>query len=469
MMNILIIDDSVEICKLITGLVKNLGHKTMVAHLLEEGMNLILSERFDVVMLDVQLPDGNGLDMLPKIKASKASPEVIIMTGYSDFDGAEAAIKNGAWDYVQKTASTQEIVLSLKRVFQYKESHKNTTKRLLPLKVDGIIGSSRQIKDRFDHLAHAAANDINVLITGETGTGKELFARAIHDNSDRSMNNFVVVDCGALPESLVPSILFGFEKGAYTGADHAREGLVKHADGGTLFLDEIGELPEQVQRVLLRVLQEKSYRPIGGKNEIKSDFRLIAATNQDLEKLADKGTFRRDLIYRLKAFEIHLPPLRERARDITEIALYYMNQSSIKNNQGIKGFSPEFLEALQTYPWPGNVRELINAIEKAISVSLDEGILFPVHLPDTIRTHLAFSAIRNKKIGIDPIMDTPPEVSISRMPLKTYVDVQEKKYLEHLIEKSQGDIQEILDVSGLSRSRFYERLKKHNLTLKNQR
>lgn len=465
-MNILIIDDSVEICKLISELIKKLGHQTTCVHLLEEGMKRVLSERFDVVMLDVQLPDGNGLDLLPRIKATRSAPEVIIMTGYSDFNGAETAIKNGAWDYIQKTASTQEILLSLKRIIQYKESHKTPKTNPVPLKVDGIIGSSRQIKACFDHLAFAAANDINTLITGETGTGKELFARAIHDNSDRAMKNFVVVDCGALPESLVPSILFGYEKGAYTGADHAREGLVKQADGGTLFLDEIGELSEQIQRVLLRVLQEKSYRPIHGKNEIKSDFRLIAATNKDLEQLAEKGSFRRDLIYRLKALEIHLPPLRERARDITEIALYYMSQFSMKNNQGIKGFSPEFLEALHAYPWPGNVRELVNAIEKAISVSRDEGILFPVHLPDTIRTHLAFTVIRTREPFLRTIRDTHPGQPISLVPLKTYVDVQEKRYLEHLIEKTNGELIEILNISGLSRSRLYERLKKHAIKLK---
>ncbi|MBU0994472.1 MAG: sigma-54 dependent transcriptional regulator [Proteobacteria bacterium] len=467
MANILIIDDSMEMCKLITGLIKKLGHQATCAHLLEDGMNLVLSDQFDVVMLDVQLPDGSGLDILPRIKASKSSPEVIIMTGYSDFNGAEAAIKNGAWDYIQKTHSTQEIVLALKRVIQYKDGQKQIKHKPLSLKVDNIRGSSKQIKACFDQLAHAAANDINVLVTGETGTGKELFARAIHENSNRANNNFVVVDCGALPETLVTSILFGYEKGAYTGAEHARDGLVKHADGGTLFLDEIGELPEQVQRVLLRVLQEKSYRPIGGKKEIKSDFRLVAATNRDLEKMADAGEFRNDLIYRLKAFEIKLPPLRERVRDITEIALYYMNQFSTKTNQGTKGFSPEFLEALHMYTWPGNVRELINAIEKAISIARDEAILFPVHLPDNIRTQVTYASIRDKKgeRGLNQ-PDIQPHLPETLPCLKIFMDITEKKYLEQLVCQAAGSIQEMLDISGLSRSRLYERLKKYDLKVK---
>ena len=230
-------------------------------------------------------------------------------------------------------------------------------------------------------LVQAVGGDGNVLITGETGTGKELFAKAIHSHSPRAHKNFVVVDCGALPETLIESTLLGFEKGTFTGAERSQEGLIKQADGGTLFLDEVGELPLALQKAFLRVLQERRFRPLGAKQEVTSDFRLIAATNRDLEDMVGKDLFREDLLYRLRTLAIDIPPLRLRPEDVTELFFYYLPRLSKKAGMETKGFSPEFLEMLHRYPWPGNVRELIGALEAAIHSTGPSHILYPAHLP----------------------------------------------------------------------------------------
>ena len=275
-----------------------------------------------MILLDVGLPDGNGLDAIARIQKAESRPQIIIITASGDQNGAELAIRNGAWDYIQKPASVHDMALSIIRAIQYREERKGKRQgagapRLL--KLDGIVGNCPKMKERFELVAQAADTETNVLITGETGTGKELFASAIHNNSLRAKKPFVVVDCSALPETLVESILFGHDKGAFTGAQKAREGLIKQADGGTLFLDEVGELPFPVQKAFLRVLQERRFRPVGTGAEISSDFRLIAATNRDLQKLVLEGVFRDDFLFRLRSFIIELPPLREREEDIAEI------------------------------------------------------------------------------------------------------------------------------------------------------
>lgn len=463
MTRILIIDDNVHMCSMLSTLVNKLGYEATSTRLIKDGIHEAESNNYDVVLLDVDLPDGNGLDALPVIKNVSSSPEVIIMTGFGDVSGAEIAIKNGAWDYIQKKHSTQEITLALKRVIQYKNGLKKKHIKPLALRTKGIIGSSKHISGCLDHLANAASSDINVLITGETGTGKELFARAIHENSNRSHKNFVVVDCTALPETLVESILFGHKKGTFTGADTSRNGLIEHAHGGTLFLDEIGDLSEPVQKTFLRVLQEHSYRPLGSNTESTSDFRLISATNRNLDTMAESGRFRTDLLYRLRSLEIHLPPLRERPQDTRDLALHYMNKICGRYNVGTKGFSPEFFEAISMYPWPGNVRELIHALERAISISRDEHTLFPLHLSKEIRTHHTCSSISAPPSGPDSFAANPPLPAKPFPTLKHYVESTEKEYLSKLMAFTHGNIKEACRISGLSRTRFYERIKKYHL------
>jgi len=358
MTKILIIDDDKIFSELLAGVVRHEGYNAQCAHTLEEGLKRVQADSFDVVFLDVNLPDGNGLDILQDIREAPSSPEVIVLTGVGTVDGAESAIKNGVWDYIRKPSSIQVMLAPLIRALEYREE-KQKEKPRIELKLNGIIGSSRKMKSCYELISQAAITDVNVFITGETGTGKELFARAIHMNSGRSQRNFVVVDCAALQETLKESTLFGYEKGAFTGADQHREGLVKQADGGTLFLDEIGELSLPMQKSFLRVLQERHFRPLGGIREIKSNFRLIAATNRDLDGLVKTGGFRDDLLFRLRALMIVLPPLREHPEDIPDIVSYHIAKICKRNGIGVKALSPDFMEALLSYEWPGNVRELI--------------------------------------------------------------------------------------------------------------
>ena len=310
MAHVLIIDGDRTVCDTIAAAVLQIGHEVCCAFSFQEGLKESLEKDFAVVLVDVQLPDGSGLDLLLHLRRKIPCPEVIIMTGHGDPDGAELAIKNGAWDYIQKPAALDNIALRLTRTLQYQEEKK---KRGLPVALirKGIIGNSHAIKESLDLVAQAASSNANALITGETGTGKELVATAIHKNSPRSNRNFVVVDCSALPGTLVETMLFGHEKGAYTGADRAQGGLIAQADNGTLFLDEIGELPMNIQKAFLRVIQERRYRPIGGKKEIDSNFSLIAATNRNLDEMVRRGKFREDLLYRLRTIQIPLAPLRE--------------------------------------------------------------------------------------------------------------------------------------------------------------
>ena len=307
---------------------RTFGALSVCAATLKEGLEKVKSGAVDVVFLDVRMPDGNGLEVLPEIQASSGEPEVIISTGYGDADGAELAIKSGAWDYIEKSSSAKAIHLSLTRALQYRKEKKTAivANAVRVLRRVNIIGDSPQIHACLDMVAQAAVSDINVLITGETGTGKELFAQAIHNNSARAKSSFVVVDCAALPDTLVESLLFGHVKGSFTGADKDREGLIRKADGGTLFLDEVGELPLVLQKAFLRVLQEHRFRPVGSKSEVKSDFRLVAATNRRLETMATEGTFRKDLLYRISVFALDLPPLQERLSDMKRLARFQTNR-----------------------------------------------------------------------------------------------------------------------------------------------
>ena len=342
------------------------GHKSEFVLTLQDGLKAVASKAFDVVFLDVLLPDGNGLDALPTIGNQKAAPEVIIITGEGEADGAELAIKTGAWDYIEKPLSLQNLTLSLSRALQYRQERGDRKGRVI-LQRDEIVGNSPRLNACLERIGQIAGVNSNVLILGETGTGKELFAKTIWKNSLRAEKRFVVVDCAALPGTLVESTLFGHIKGAFTGADRSRTGLIKDADGGTLFLDEIGELPVAVQASFLRVLQEHRFRPVGGDREIESDFRLISATNRSLEEMVIKGEFRQDLLFRLQSLTVELPPLRSCRQDIKDLAIYYMVKLCERDGMETKGFSPDFFEVLIDYDWPGNTRELINALENSLA------------------------------------------------------------------------------------------------------
>ena len=459
MASVLIVDDDEMMRASITDIIHHVGHFADAAANLKEGLALAAAGRYDVVFLDVWMPDGNGLEALPRFKSSEGKPEIIIITGMGDADGAELAIKSGAWDYIEKGGSVKDLSLSLTRALEYREQ-KEAKKPRLALKKGNIIGESPAIKQCLDLMARAAGSDSNVLVTGETGTGKELFARAIHENSARVTGDFVVVDCTALPDTLVESMLFGHEKGAFTGADRQKAGLFRHAHRGTLFLDEIGELPLTLQKVFLRVLQERRFRPIGGKKEIESDFRLLAATNRNLEKMVQEGTFREDLLFRIQTISIQLPPLRKRKDDIREIALHHIHKTCKISGEPVKGFSPDFFETLELYNWPGNVRELLNTIDKVMADAFDEPTLFPRHLPTKIRVQ---AARRQVKGSITTEQTTSGLGKLSSM--QAYLDEAKTIYLSDLMAHTHGNIKEACAVSGLSRSHLYQLLKKHKVAI----
>jgi two-component system NtrC family response regulator len=468
MSNILIIDDDDMMCTTLSTLVERKGHQADCAMTLREGIRFAEAQNFDVVFLDVKMPDGNGLEALAKIEGSPSSPEVIIMTGYGDPNGAELAIKSGAWDYIEKGFSIKEITLSLERALQYRNEKKevNQARKAASLKRDDIIGNSISLKGCLDLVAQSAESDANVFITGETGTGKELFARAVHQNSRRCKENFVVVDCTSLPETLVESLLFGHEKGSFTGADKAQDGLVRQAHGGTLFLDEVGELPMALQKAFLRVLQERRFRPLGSNREVESDFRLVAATNRDLDEMVTEGKFRSDLLFRLRSFIIELPPLRERREDIKELTRFHIDRFCERYGLPSKGFSPEFVETLTSYTWPGNVREFVNTIDRTLAAARFEQTLFAKHLPSHIRVQVTKSSLEsNVEHTAQPTSKQNGQSLPKLQDFRDSIYAQaEQQYLQDLMEVSTSNIAEACRISGLSQSRLYALLKKYRIS-----
>lgn len=457
---ILIIEDDRLLCKMLGSKFREMGHEPVCAFTLEHGVQEVCTGPYDVVFLDVYLPDGDGIRAIPRIRDVSSRPEIIIMTGAGDPEGAEIAIRSGVWDYIEKASSTNSITLALIRALQYREM--KLAKLRPPVKRDGIIGSSVPMQNCIEQVGLAASGDASVLITGETGTGKELIARAIHENSSRAQQEFVVVDCASLSHTLASSLLFGHGKGAYTGAVNPRNGLIKRSDNGTLFLDEIGELPLSTQKIFLRVLQERTFRPLGLDREVRSNFRVISATNRDIEKMAGEGTFRKDLLYRLKGITIDVPPLRERRGDISEIALHHIHQACLLSGKEPKECAPELLESLSLYDWPGNVRELINAMDRAFTAAGSKPAIFQKHLPDNIRVSIARGSLEQKKAHRDGMtQDTLPSIQELR---EEVLEKTEKEYLKKVLAGCGGDMEKAMLMTGLARSRFYELLRKYGVT-----
>jgi two-component system NtrC family response regulator len=364
-------------------------------------------------------------------------------------------------DYLQKPLELNDIQIVLERAIQY--HHQKKLKKPLFYAQRNIVGNSSAIRSAIDAMMTAAKSDASILITGETGTGKELFARAIHENSSRADRNMIIVDCSVLPENLVESILFGHVRGAFTGANTSQEGLIKQADGGTLFLDEIGELPLKIQKNFLRLLQDHQFRPVGALKKIKSNFRLIAATNRDMDQMVRNGAFRDDLMHRIDIFRIELPPLRNRDDDISELIRHYIKKIAGRSQRPVKECSPELFEALQKYAWPGNVRELMNVMDRIFITAQNDEILLPIHLSPEIRTRIITSEIPAT------LLQTPFSAESGHLPpiqeaRKIVLDQLEKDYMTLLIRKSRGDMQQAVDISGLAKSQIYNMMKKYNIS-----
>lgn len=460
MAKILVIDDEAHIREILTARMEALSHTVFTAATLDEGLCIIDGQDLDLVFLDVNLPDGNGLDALPAIKQNRSEPQVIIITAMGSGQGAEIAINNGAWDYIEKPFYKQTLILQINQALEYRKAKHKKSATLL-FQPAGIIGKSYVLKKSLEQLAQCASSHASVLIQGESGTGKELFARAVHDNSFVREAPYVIVDCAAMPDTLIESLLFGHQKGAFTGADKASDGLIKMADRGTLFLDEIGELPLAAQKTFLRVLQEKKFRPVGSTRELASDFRLIAATNRDLEKMAAAGSFRQDLLYRIKTFVLTLPPLRDRKEDIHDLALHYADELCKKHHIPRKALLPETLDILETHDWPGNVRELINVLEKTLLCDPEIPLIYPMHLPDKIR-------VSHVKKGLQQA-DTPLPADAGHLleafkPFKEKaLEKIEKHYFSMLLSHNNWDLDQAAAHSELSKNRLYYFMRKYQL------
>ncbi|MCJ7602998.1 MAG: sigma-54 dependent transcriptional regulator [Desulfobulbaceae bacterium] len=458
MANILIIDDDKSLCGAVVRKLAKLEHAADDVHTLADAYEMAAAGDYDIILLDVRMPDGNGLEQLPRLKSVASAPEVIIITGGGNPDGAELAIKSGAWCYLEKATIIKDLALPITRALEYRQVKKKSA--TVGLMRNDLVGSSSPIAKCLEHVSKIASTDANVLITGETGTGKEVFARTVHGNSPRAKGNFVVVDCASLPENLVETTLFGHEKGAFTDAVRAHTGLIKQADGGTLFLDEIGELPVSMQKSFLRVLEEKSFRPVGSANVVHSNFRLISATHRDLHAMVAQGLFRNDLLFRIESCTIDIPPLRERLEDIRELTDYCINKLCERYGQEFKSYSVEFLEVLTKYDWPGNVRELFHVLDHAFAEGVLSPTLFSLYLPEKIRILHARMNVKGKgdaAAGSGRLpSDLPPSLQW-RQARENF----EKKFFHDLMMYADGNIQTASMVSGLSRTRLYQLVEKY--------
>lgn len=474
--SVLIIDDESELFDILQESDISLAFEAFHAASLKEGLKKCLETSYDVILMKDIMPDGSACYSVQDVLSTTHPPEVIIFAVKGDPDEAELALKYGVWDYCIDPEPRGILPKLTERAIRYRwnklsENAFDEQHAIHELRSLGIIGSSKEMQHCINLAAQISQSDANVLITGESGTGKELFAKAIHNLSARSKENLTIVDCAALPSTLVESILFGHAKGSFTGADKAQIGLVKQSDRGTLFLDEVGELPLEIQKKFLRVIQERRFRPVGSSVEVSSNFRLITATNRDLQAMVEEDEFREDLYFRLKTFHFDLPALRDRKPDITELAYYYRDIFCKKNKLKKKKFSPDYLMILQQYDWPGNVRELFQAMERSITAAQDSTVLYPMHLPVNIRVN-----VTRKKLQDNAEKQSAPEdtgvVDQEKLPTlkdarEKAIEIEEKKYLYTLLRITGGDITQCCEISDLSRSRLYDLLKKYNLTKKN--
>jgi two-component system response regulator HydG len=413
-----------------------------------DGLAIFESADFGAVLTDVRMAGQSGLDHCSQILARREDVPVIVTTAYADTETAIASIRAGAYDFVTKPFDMDELGLTLERALRHR-SLREEVKRLRRAvseagEFDDILGSSDVMRRTFALVARLAESEATVLVSGESGTGKELVARALHARSARKDKPFVAINCAAMPESLLESELFGHVRGAFTDARTARQGLFIKANSGTLFLDEIGEMPAGMQAKLLRVLQERTVRPVGGEQEHAFDVRIVAATNRDLEAEVERGGFRRDLFYRLNVIELHLPPLRARPEDVPLLVEHFVKKHAAALGRTITAVDSDAADKLVSYPWPGNVRELQNCIEHAVALApLDH--LAVEDLPERIRDHQAKQAIE---------LDAPGPTEL--MPMEEF----ERRYIIKVLEAVGGNKTMAAQVLGLDRRTLYRRLER---------
>ena len=447
MTRVLVVDDDHAMGKMVVDRLLRRGYEAVGRNAGEEALALLLAEEFDVVVTDVRMPGMTGLDLCTRILSHRPDLPVVVITAFGSLDTAIAAIRAGAHDFVHKPFEIEELILRIEGAARHRALHAELV-RLRQTVADSegwgqLLGDSPPIWRLRALLAKVAASDASVLVTGETGTGKEVAARAIHTHSARRDGPFIVLDCSALPATLLESELFGHVRGAFTDARAERKGLFVQAAGGTLFLDEVGELPLDLQPKLLRALQERSVRPVGSDSEVAADVRVIAATNRDLEAAVDEGRFRRDLFYRLEVLQVAMPPLRSRGRDVLLLAQHFVQRFAERSGKRVLGFSAPVAERLLAYTWPGNVRELMNCIERSVALTSYEQLVVD-DLPERVRI------FREEHVLVTG--SNPEEL----VPLEEV----ERRYVLRVLDASGGNKTIAARVLGLDRKTLHRKLER---------
>jgi DNA-binding NtrC family response regulator len=457
---ILIVDDDKDMRDILSNLISSDGYKAITA---SNGRKALIKTRAhspDLVLLDVRLPEIDGLKVLEEIKKMDKNIPIIMLTAYEDVKSAVQAMKSGAFDYITKPFDNEEMALNIKRALQTRYLYREVEnlRRRLEEKTDRarFMGESPRIKQVLNQVKLIAPTNMTVIIQGESGTGKELIARMIHEESLRHDKPFIAVDCGTLPENLVESELFGYEKGAFTGADKRKEGSFESANGGTLFLDEMINLPLSLQVKLLRVIQERKVQHLGGTKEIKIDVRIITATNAILSDEVKKGRFRGDLYYRLNEFNINLPPLREREEDIPSLAKYFLEEAKLEFNKKIEDISGEGMKSLLNYSWPGNVRELRNEVRKAALLT-DSNYIREINLPVDVTSN--FEIV----IPPHPPLEKGGEGGFEGLSLreatKKITEEAEKKVIKEALAQAKNNKSKTAKILKIDRMTLYSKIK----------
>jgi two-component system response regulator PilR (NtrC family) len=450
--SVLVVDDEQSMREFLTIFLTKDGHDVTANASVKEAIQTLGEREFELVISDLRMPDGSGLDVLRNVKERKQEAQVIIVTAYATMENAVEAMRLGAYDYQLKPFKLNEIRLVVQNALEKGAliRENRALKQQLSARKGALVGKSAPMQRVYELVDKVAKAKTNVIVTGESGTGKELVARAIHNASERAKGAFIAVNCGAIPEALVESELFGYKRGAFTGAVTDKAGLFEAAEGGTLFLDEIGELPQSMQVKLLRALQERVIKRVGAPEEKKIDVRVIAATHRELAEEVKGGRFREDLFYRLNVISIRLPPLRERKEDIALLAAHFVQKFAVEQKKEVSGFSPEALRLLLDYRFSGNVRELENIVERAITLS-DGGVMDASVLPAEV-THVAEASQASIRIDGD------------NFSLEKTLDSIERRLLEEALEKTGGRKKKAATLLGLTFRSLRYRLEKHGMS-----
>ncbi len=440
---ILIVEDEDLMCGIIAGLLTDAGYRVVTAADADAGLNLFTTEAPDLTISDINIGRVDGLTLLDRIKQVDADAVVVMITAYSSVETAVAALRKGAYDYITKPFINEDLLQTVKNALRqrelFRENHYLRRELKARYNFDNIIGRSDALTGIFRLIEKIAATSSSVLIQGESGTGKEVIARAIHYNSPRADKPFIAINCGALPENLLESELFGYVKGAFTGANANKIGLLRAANGGTLFLDEVGEMPAALQVKLLRALQEREVTPLGATKPESFDARVIAATNRSLEEEVNQGRFREDLFYRLSVIGFTLPPLRDRREDIPLLVRYFVRKFCQEQGVPEKKVSDEAMQRLINYSWRGNVRELQNAMERAVTLSEDQ--IEIIHLPPKVN---------DANIGTRDL--TGQTVTLEEL---------ERRYILDILAREEDDKIRTADLLGIDLSTLYRKLKRY--------